>query len=347
MLAAEAVVGAARGDSHVIHTQTNTEIEMRANRWKLGVVAMSVLGVCVAVTCFAGTPQKWNDLPKAVQQTVLANGGTVGMTVDKEPKKIDGKAVYEAGIKAKDGTIHDLVITEDGKLIETKMDDAADQAAERAARGEKVLKGIKFTRPREITNPYFPLANLKQDILEGVEDGKKIRVERTLKPNKRRTYTFGEEEVESLVVEDRVYEDGQLAEVALDFFAQDDDGTVYYLGEDVDEYKDGKIVGHDGTWHYGLDTRVPGVIFPAHPKLGQTWRPEDVSYEISEIDEIVSMSEKVTTPAGTFENCVKVKELLADGTIEFKYYAKGVGVVREVPADGESVLKSHTSNSTK
>lgn len=320
---------------------------MKAKPWNLAVVLMSGIGFCVALTCYAGTPQKWNDLPKAVQQTVLANGGTVGMIVDKEPKKIDGKAVYEAGIKAKDGTIHDLVITEDGKLIETKMDDAADLVAERAARGEKLLKGLKFSRPREITNPYFPLAQLKQDILEGVEDGKKIRVERTLKPNKRRTYTFGDQEVESLVVEDRVYEDGQLAEVALDFFAQDDNGTVFYLGEDVDEYRDGKIIGHDGTWHYGLDTRVPGVIFPAQPKLGQKWRPEDVSTDISEIDEIVSMSEKVTTPAGTFENCIKVKEDLADGTTEFKYYAKGVGVVREVPADGETVLKSHVTNSGK
>jgi len=320
---------------------------MKGKHWTLLVMATSAIGICVALTCHAGTPQKWNDLPKAVQQTVLANGGTAGMTVDKEIKKIDGKAVYEAGIKAKDGTIHDLVITEDGKLIETKMDDAADQAAERAARGEKLLQGLKFSRPREITNPYFPLAQLKQDILEGVEDGKKVRVERTLKPNKRRTYTFGDQEVESLVVEDRVYEDGQLAEVALDFFAHDDNGTVYYLGEDVDEYKDGKIIGHDGTWHYGLDTRVPGLIFPAQPKLGQKWRPEDVSNDISEIDEIVSMSEKVTTPAGTFENCIKVKEDLADGTTEFKFYAKGVGVVREVPADGETVLKSHLTNSGK
>ena len=79
--------------------------------------------------------------------------------------------------------------------------------------------------------------------------------------------------------------DGKLVEVVLDFFAQDDNGTVYYLGEDVDEYENGKIIGHDGTWHYGLDTRVPGVMFPAQPKLGQKWRSEDVSSEISEIDD--------------------------------------------------------------
>jgi hypothetical protein len=313
--------------------------------WKT--MAMATFGISVATAGLAGTPQEWNDLPKAVQETVLANGGQAGMTLDRQNKKIDGKEVYEAGVKATDGTIHDLVITADGTLVATKTDDHADEQAERAARGEAILKGLKFSRPREITNPYLPLATVKQDVLEGMEDGEKIRVERRMKPNKRRTYTFGDEEVESLVFEDRVYVNGKLAEVALDFFAQDDHGTVYYLGEDVDEYEDGKIIGHDGTWHYGLDTRVPGVLFPAQPKIGLKWRSEDVSNDISEIDEVVSLSEKVTTPCGTYENCIKVKESLADGTSEFKYYARGVGVVRESPAEGDSLLKSHETIQAK
>jgi len=305
------------------------------------------LGCAMTLTCVAGTPQKWSELPKAVQETILANGGTKETPVDKEGQEVDGKALYEAQVKDKEGSILDLQITADGNLIEVKTDDSTDSAKERIERAKKLLAGVRFSRPREITNPYLPLATVKQDVLEGMEDGKKIRVERTMKPNKRRTYTFGDQEVESLVFEDRVYMDGKLAEVAFDFFAQDDNGTVYYLGEDVDEYENGKIIGHDGTWHYGLDTRVPGVMFPAQPKLGQKWRSEDVSSDISEIDEIVSLSERVTTPAGTYENCIKVKEYLADGTIEFKYYAKGVGVVREVPADGESLLKSHEATAVK
>lgn len=89
-------------------------------------LALVVIIILMGNTGFAGKPQKWEELPKAVQDTVLANGGTSGMSVDLEPKKIDGKAVYEAGIKGKDGNIRDLVITEDGKLVETKTDDAAD-----------------------------------------------------------------------------------------------------------------------------------------------------------------------------------------------------------------------------
>ena len=189
------------------------------------------------------------------------------------------------------------------------------------------------------------LAYLKQDILEGREDGKPVRVVRTVLPRKHKTFQIGGRTVEALVVEDRAFEDGQLAEVALDYFAQDDAGTVYYLGEDVDEFESGKLKGHAGAWLLGKDTQTPGVIIPAHPKVGDRFKSEDVSKDIREDDEVVSVSETVTVPAGTYEHCVKVREQLADGTTEYKYYAPGVGVVREVPADGDVLLKSHTTQS--
>lgn len=308
----------------------------------LGVVL--VLGVTLTSTGRAGQEMKWADVPAAVRATVLANGGTTGQTVDKEDEKKDGRAVYEAAVKGKDGNIADLVLTEDGKLVETKHDDADDAAQEKAARAKKVLAGVKFSHPRDITNPYLPLATLKQDIIEGSEGGKNTRVERTVLPKKHRTFTVGGEEVETLVVEDRAFEDGQLAEVALDYFAQDDHGTVYYFGEDVDEYQNGKVVSHEGSWLLGKDTPVPGIIFPAHPKAGDKFKSEDVSKEISEADEVVSISETVTVPAGTFKNCVKIKESLGDGTTEYKYYAPGVGVVREVPPEADELLVSHQAS---
>lgn len=314
-----------------------------------GIVAIALsasLGSFLVRPCLAGTPMKWDDVPKPVRDTILANGGSAG-SVDKESETKNGLAVFEAPVKDKDGSVRDLVITADGKLVETKNDDAADAAAERVERGKKLLVGVKFSHPAAVTNPYLPLASLKQDVLEGTEDGKKTRVERTAKPEVHKTFTIAGQKVEAMAVEDRVFENGQLAEVALDYFAQDDNGTVYYLGEEVDEYKDGKIISHDGTWMLGKDTAVPGVQFPAHPKVGDVFRSEDVSKDISEIDEIVSLSEAVTVPAGTYANCVKVKETLADGTTEFKYYAKGVGVVREVPHDGDERLTLHTTLSRK
>jgi hypothetical protein len=305
------------------------------------------LGSAVALTCFAGTPQKWSDLPKAVQEAILTNGGTKETPVDKEGEEIDGKALYEAQVKDKDGSILDLQITADGRLVEVKTDDSTDAAKERVERARKLLAGVKFSHPREITNPYLPLVSLKQDILEGKEGNDKIRIERTAKPDIRKTYTINNQTVETLCVEDRELINGALVEVALDYFAQDDNGTVFYLGEDVDEYKGGKIVGHSGTWHFGRDTQSPGVLFPAQPKVGDKFMSEDVSKEIHENDEIVALSETVTTPAGTYTNCIKLKEVLADGDIEYKYFAKGIGVVREVPEGGDVLLTSHTGTPAK
>ncbi len=307
-------------------------------------IALLSVSVAFLATARGGTELKWADVPETVRATVRANGGTTGQAVDDEGKKINGKAIYEASVKDKAGNTADLVIAEDGKLIETKHDDADDAAVERADRAKKLLADVKFNHPRDITNPFLPLATLKQDIIEGSEGGKKTRVERTAMPQKHRTFTVNGEEVDTLIVEDRAYEDGKLSEVALDYFAQDDNGTVYYFGEDVDEYQNGKIVSHEGSWLLGKDTPVPGVLFPAQPKVGQKFNSEDVSKEISEADEIVSVSETMTVPAGTFKDCVKTKEVCGDGSVEYKYYAKGVGVVREVPSSGDELLISHATH---
>lgn len=316
---------------------------MKNQNWKVAkFTAVLALGSAMAGICFAGKAVKWADVPEPVRTTVLANGGVAGQSVDIENGKKDGKAIYEAGIKDKDGSVADLVVTEDGKLVETKHDDAADRAEELA---ESSKKAMKFSHPRDITNPYLPLAKLKQDILEGTEGGKKVHIERTLMPNKHKTFTIGNQTIEALAMEDREFEDGALAEVATDYFAQDDAGTVYYLGEDVDEYTNGKVTGHEGAWLLGKDTEKPGVILPGHPKIGDKFKTEDVSKEISEDDEVISLSEDVIVPAGSYQNCVKVREHLSDGTTEFKYYAKGVGVVREIPSVGDVRLKSHTNKS--
>ena len=198
-----------------------------------------------------------------------------------------------------------------------------------------------FSHPRDITNAYLPLAALKQDILED----KSERVERTAKPDVRKTFEFGGQTVESLCVEDREFDSaGNLKEATLDYFAQDDAGNVYYLGEDVNTYKDGKISGHSGAWLLGKDTKIPGVLLPAHPKVGDKFSSENVPGITREDDEVVSVSETLTVPAGIFHDCVKVKERASDGDVEYKFYAPGVGVIAEMDADGGLLLKSHSTN---
>jgi hypothetical protein len=197
-----------------------------------------------------------------------------------------------------------------------------------------------FLHSRDITNSYLPLALLKQDILTTDKE----RVERTAKPDVHKKFQIGSQTVEALAVEDKEFAEGKISEITLDYFAQDDDGIVYYLGEDVNEYKDGKIAGHSGAWLLGKDTKTPGVLLPAHPKVGDKFRSEDVPEITTEDDEVVSISETVIVPAGTFHNCAKVEEHDSDGATEFKYYAPGVGCIKEVDSDGELSLKSHVTN---
>jgi hypothetical protein len=184
-----------------------------------------------------------------------------------------------------------------------------------------------FANSTAITNPYFPLAGLNQGILEGTEDGESVRVELTRKPGTK-SFTVNGQTVTALILEEREFTDGELVEVSLNYFGQASDGTVYYFGEDVDDYEDGQIVGHDGAWLFGVHTQQLGVIMPGNPKIGDTFKPESVPGITEEDAEVVSLSETVTVPAGTFTNCLKVKET-HDGQIEYKYYAPGVGLVRE------------------
>src|SRR4051794_12488144 len=104
---------------------------MNAQRLTIG-FALLTLGSALATTSLAGQPQKWEDLPEPVRATVLAHGGVAGQQVDKENGVKNGMAIYEAGVKDKNGEITDLVMTADGKLRESKHDDSTDLAGERA-----------------------------------------------------------------------------------------------------------------------------------------------------------------------------------------------------------------------
>jgi hypothetical protein len=198
-----------------------------------------------------------------------------------------------------------------------------------------------FSHPQEITNPYLPLASLKQDILQN----EKERVERTARPDVHKAFQVGGQTVEALTVEDREFNAAsELIEATRDYFAQDDDGNVYYMGEDVDEYSNGKISGHSGAWLFGKDTQKLGLLMPAHPNVGDKFKSEDAPPITWEADEIVSVSETVTVPAGTFSNCLKIKEIASDGDTEYKLYATGVGCVEEIEGKSPLPLKSHSTN---
>jgi hypothetical protein len=137
--------------------------------------------------------------------------------------------------------------------------------------------------------------------------------------------------VETRIVEERETDDGQLVEVSRNYFAiSKRSGNVYYFGEDVDMYKDGKITGHGGSWLSGVDGARFGLMMPAVPLLGARYQQEVAPKVALDRAEIVSVTETLKTPAGEFKNCVKTKETTPlESDVGQKHYAPGIGLVQD------------------
>ena len=172
-------------------------------------------------------------------------------------------------------------------------------------------------------NPYFVLEPGYQKVLEG--GGTKLQI--TVLDE---TKTI--DGVETRVVEEREWKKGQLYEVARNYFALcEQTKDVFYFGEDVDFYENGKVVKHDGTWHAGVNGNKAGLIMPGSPKLKMRFYQEMAPAIAMDRAEIVSLSETCKTPAGTFAGCMKVKEGSALDLLvtEYKYHAPGIGLVAD------------------
>ncbi len=134
------------------------------------------------------------------------------------------------------------------------------------------------------------------------------------------------------VVEEREWENGVLAEVSHNFFVQAPDGSVCYYGEEVDDYKDGKLVGHGGARRAGIGQNKPGIIMPARPAVGQIYQQEIAPGVAMDQAEHVAMGQSFTTPAGTFHNVLLVRETPAST----KRYQQGIGLIFD---DGMVLVK--------
>lgn len=132
------------------------------------------------------------------------------------------------------------------------------------------------------------------------------------------------------VIEERETVNGKLVEISRNFFAIGNrTGSVWYFGEDVDNYKDGKIVDHGSAWLAGGNGAKAGVFLPGLPTLGSRFYQEIAPGQAMDRGEIVSLDETVKTPGGTFAGCLKLVETtpLEPGTESVKLFAPGVGMV--------------------
>ena len=205
---------------------------------------------------------------------------------------------------------------------------AADSSGDLPQGAEPVeLDPADFTT--KIDNPYWPMPRGARWVY--TSESERIVVEVT----NRKKRIAG---VEALVLRDTVTQrdGGGFVEVTDDWYAQDKAGNVWYLGEDTKEYQDGKVSSTKGSWEHGVDGAYAGIIMPAKPRPGTTYRQEYYEGEAEDEGKVVSADAKATVPFGSFENCVKAQDTtpLEPDVVEYKYYARGVGHVLRTTEDG-------------
>ena len=146
------------------------------------------------------------------------------------------------------------------------------------------------------------------------------------------------------VVRDTAWFEGEMIEDTRDWFGQDADGNVWYLGEDTAELENGEVVSTEGSWIGGEDDAKPGILIPASPAVGVPYRQEYRPCEAEDMGEVIATSESVTVGGVTHDNCLHTRDTtpLEPDVQEDKFYCPGVGLVLTLEGDAREELVSMT-----
>ena len=180
-----------------------------------------------------------------------------------------------------------------------------------------------FTNPTNITHPLYPIKAVAQTILLGHVDGKPLQVIYTRLP-KTKMIAWEGKEIETLAVQYVAHLDRRIDEYALDWYAQADDGSVWYFGEDVFNYHDGEVEDTEGTWLAGRDG-PPAMIMPAAPKVGDVYRVENIPGVAFEEVRVKATDVTVNGPLGPRKGGMVAEELHMEGTYSDKTFVPGYG----------------------
>jgi hypothetical protein len=180
-----------------------------------------------------------------------------------------------------------------------------------------------FSNPTNVTNPLFPYSTTDQIILLGLVDGQPFHVIYTVLPTTRKIDWNGQQ-VETIIVQYVAQVNGQIEEYALDWYAQADDGSVWYLGEDVLDYKDGVVFSTAGTWLTGRDGPM-AMIMPANPQVGDVYRVETIPGVAFEEITVTATNVTVQGPLGFVEGAMIGEQLHMDGSYSNKTFVPGYG----------------------
>lgn len=178
----------------------------------------------------------------------------------------------------------------------------------------------------DIDNPYFPLPVGQQIVLEG--GGLLVRITSL---DEVRTVAG----VETRVLEEYEEIDGRVVEISRNFFAQAEDGTVCYFGEEVDMYdENGDVTSHGGAWLADGRRNLPGIFMPGSPQIDQAFQQEVAPGIAEDQSKIVALGERTEVPGGTFEDTVIMldRDPLGGGE-DRKVYAAGIGLIVDEAAE--------------
>jgi hypothetical protein len=193
------------------------------------------------------------------------------------------------------------------------------------------LDPSRFTT--RIDNPWWPMTPGNRWLYREKADGEVQRVEVTVTDQTKTIMG-----IEARVVHDRVTleKDGSLVEDTYDWYAQDDKGNIWYLGEDTKEYENGKVSSTEGSWEAGVDGAQPGILLPASPQPGLSYRQEYYEGEAEDAAQVLSLDKQAEVPFGSFQDLLQTRDWtpLQPELLEHKYYAKGVGPVLVVGVKG-------------
>ena len=179
-----------------------------------------------------------------------------------------------------------------------------------------------FTNPTNVTNPLFPISKLRSAVLLGRVEGEPFRAETTLLPATA-TVVWAGQRIKTLVSQYMAYRGGRIEEVAIDRYAQADDGSVWYLGEDVVDYKVGAIFTTAGTWLAGREGPA-AMIMPGKPRVGDVFRPENILGVVFEEVRVKEIGKTVRGPRGPIPGAIVAVELHLDGSHSSKSHRVAV-----------------------
>jgi hypothetical protein len=185
----------------------------------------------------------------------------------------------------------------------------------------------------DITNPWWPMAVGDHWVYTETDaDGGEQRVDVTVLDETKRV-ALG---IEARVVHDQVTDHGAVVEDTRDWYAQDADGNIWYLGEQTAEYENGQLTTREGSWEAGVHGAQPGIALPARPSPGAGYRQEYLKGQAEDAATVVSTTEQVQVPTGHYTGALMTRETTAlePDTTEFKFYARGIGEVMAVQTSG-------------